>query len=68
MIASMLLSGASGCALTLVDLQQRLADGPNCIYGCMDSRSIVEAFEEVLSHDLCDAVKAKVSVLYQSFN
>jgi len=65
----MLLSGASGCALTLVDLQQQLADGPNWIYGWMDSRSIVdEAFEEVLSDDLCDAVKAKVSVLYQLFN
>ena len=44
---SMLLSGASGCALTLVDIQQRLADW---IYRWMGSRSIVdEAFEEVLS-------------------
>ena len=65
----MLLSGASGCALTLVDLQQRLTDRANWIYGWMGSRSIVdEAFEAVLSDDLCDAVKAKVSVLYQSFN
>ena len=54
----MLLSGASGCALTLVDIQQRLADR---VYRGMDSRSIVdEAFEEVLSQS---PSKCLVSVL-----
>ena len=65
-------SSASGCALALVDLQQRLGDGAWRIAPdrWMNSRSTVhEAFEEVLSNhpDLQDAVKAQVSILCQSF-
>ena len=66
-IKAMSTSGASGCASALVDLQQRLVDRAEWIYG---RRLIVdEAFEEVLRDypDLRDAVKAQVSVLCQSF-
>ena len=59
--------GASGCALALVDLRQRLGDKAEWIYG---RRLIVDkAFKEVLSDhpDLRHAVKAQVSVLCQSF-
>ena len=71
-IEAMSSSDASGCASTLVDLHQRLAGRADWIfpYGLMDPRSIIhEAFEEVLSDhpDLRNAVKAQVSVLYQSF-
>jgi len=71
-IEAMSSSSASGCALALVDLRQRLGDGAWRIAPdrWMNSRSTVhEAFEEVLSNhpDLQDAVKAQVSVLCQSF-
>jgi len=59
----------SGCALALVDLQQRLGDRAWWIFGWMGPSIVDEAFEEVLSDhpDLRDAVKAQVSVLCQSF-
>jgi len=66
-IKAMSSSSASGCALALVDLQQRLGDKTEWIYG---RRSIFnEAFEEVLRDhpDLRNAVNAQVSVLCQSF-
>ena len=67
-IEAMLSSGASGCASTLLDIQQRLVDRADWIYE--DAGTIVgETFEEGLSDqdDLCDAAKAQVSVLCQSF-
>ena len=66
-IEAMSSSSASGCALALVVLRQRLGDRAQWIYG---RRLIVdEAFKEVLSDhpDLRHAVKAQVSVLCQSF-
>jgi len=66
-IKAMSSSSASGCASALVDLQQRLGDKTEWIYG---RRSIFnEAFEEVLRDhpDLRNAVNAQVSVLCQSF-
>ena len=66
-IEAMSSSSASGCALALVDLRQRLGDKAEWIYG---RRLIVDkAFKEVLSDhpDLRHAVKAQVSVLCQSF-
>ena len=66
-IEAMSSSSASGCASTLVNLQQQLGDRAEWIYG---RRLIVdEAFEEVLRDypDLRDAVNAQVSVLCQSF-
>ena len=69
-IKAMSSSGASGCASTLVDLQRRLADRAKWIFEWMNPRLIEEAFEEVLRNhpDLCDAVKAQVSVLCQSIS
>ena len=66
-IEAMSSSSASGCALALVDLRQRLGDGAWRIVPdrWMNFRSIVnKAFEEVLSDypDLHDAVKAQVNV------
>ena len=66
---------ASGCALALVDLRQRLGDRVKWIYpsewmyGWMGGSIVNEAFEEVLRDhpDLHDAVKAQVSVLCQPF-
>ena len=68
-VIKMLSSSASGCALALVDLQQRLVDRVEWIFGWMGPSIVNEAFEEVLSDhpDLCHAVKAQVSVLCQSF-
>ena len=61
-------SSASGCALALVDLRQRLVDRAEWIFE--DADTIVDkAFEEVLGDypDLRNAVNAQVSVLCQSF-
>ena len=68
-IEAMSSSSASGCALALVDLQQRLRDRVEWIFGWMDRSIVDEAFEEVLSDhpDLHNAVNAQVSVLCQSF-
>ena len=69
-IEAMSSSSASGCALALVDLQQRLVDKAGWIFEWINSYSIVnKAFEEVLRDypDLRDAVNAQVSVLCQSF-
>ena len=69
-IEAMSSSGASGCASTLVDLQQQLADRAWWIYGWINPRPIVNrVFNQVLRDhpDLRNAVKAQVSVLYQSF-
>ena len=66
-IEAMSSSGASGCALALVDLQQQLVW--IYLYGLIESHSIVdEAFEEVLNDhpDLRDAVKAQVSCVSHS--
>ena len=63
-IKAMSSSSASGCALALVDLHQRLVDRTDWIY--VDADTIVdEAFEEALSDhpDLRNAVNAQVSVL-----
>jgi len=68
MIEAMLSSGASGCALTLLDIQQQLVDRADWIFE--DAGTIVsETFEEDLSNqdDLRDAAKTQVSVLCQSF-
>jgi len=70
-IGAMSSSGASGCVLTLVDLQRRLVDRAKWIIPCrwINSRSIVDgAFDQVLRDhpDLRDAVNAQVSVLYSS--
>jgi len=67
-IEKMLSSSASGCASTLVDLQQQLVDRAERIYGGTDT-IVNEAFDRVLSNhpDLHDAVKAQVSILCQSF-
>ena len=68
-IEAMSSSSASGCALALVDLQQRLRDRVEWIFGWMDRSIVDEAFEEVLRDhpDLRNAVNAQVSVLCQSF-
>ena len=68
-IEAMSSSSASGCASALVDLQQRLRDRVEWIFGWMDRSIVDEAFEEVLSDhpDLHNAVNAQVSVLCQSF-
>jgi len=66
-IEAMSSSSASGCALALVDLRQRLRDRAEWIFG---HRLIVnEVFDQVLRDhpDLHHAVKAQVSVLCQSF-
>ena len=67
-IETMSSSSTSGCASTLVDLQQQLVDRAEWIYGGTDT-IVNEAFDRVLSDhpDLHDAVKAQVSVLCQSF-
>ena len=64
MIETMSSSSTSGCASTLVDLQQQLVDRAEQIYGRTDT-IVNEAFDRVLSDhpDLHDAVKAQVSVL-----
>ena len=63
------MSSTSGCASTLVDLQQRLGDRAEWIHVRMGRSIDNEAFEEVLRDhpDLRNAVKALVSVLCQSF-
>ena len=64
-IEAMSSSSASGCALALVDLRQRLVDRAEWIDRWINPRSIVnEAFEKVLRDhpDLRDAVNAQVSV------
>ena len=66
-IKAMLSSSASACASALVDLQQQLVDRAEWM--CRGTSIIVDkAFEQVLGNhpDLCDAVNAQVSVLYQS--
>ena len=63
-------SGMSGCASTLVNLQQQLADRAWWIYGWINPRLIVNrVFNQVLRDhpDLHDAVNAQVSILCQSF-
>jgi len=67
-IKAMSSSSASGCALALVDLQQRLRDRVEWIFGWMGPSIVDEAFEEVLSDhpDLRHAVKAQVSVSHSS--
>ena len=63
-------SSVSGCASTLVDLQQRLGDRAWWIYGWINRRPIVNrVFNQVLRDhpDLHDAVNAQVSILCQSF-
>ena len=69
-IEAMSSSSASGCASALVDLQQRLRDRVEWIFEWINSYSIVdEACDQVLRDypDLRNAVKARVSVLCQSF-
>ena len=68
-IEAMSSSSASACALALVDLQQRLGDRVEWIFGWMGRSIIDQAFDQALSDhpDLRDAVKAQVSVLCQSF-
>ena len=69
-IEAMLSSSASGCALTLVDLQQQLADRAWWIYRWINRRPIVNrVFNQVLRDhpDLRHAVNAQVSILCQSF-
>jgi len=67
-IEAMSSSSASGCALALVDLQQRLVDKAWWIHECIGRLIVNEAFEEVLRDhpDFRNAVNAQVSVLYQS--
>ena len=67
-IEAMSSSGASGCALALVDLQQQLADRAEWIHVQMGRSTVDEAFEEVLRDhpDLHHAVKAQVSVSHSS--
>jgi len=67
-IEAMSSSSASGCALALVDLQQRLRDRVEWIFGCMGPSIVDEAFEEVLRDrpDLRNAVK--VSCVSHSSN
>ena len=67
-IEAMSSSSASGCALALVDLQQRLRDRVEWIFGWMGPSIVDEAFEEVLRDypHLRDTV-IEVSVLCQSF-
>ena len=64
-------SSVSGCASTLVNLQQQqLADRAWWIYGWINPRPIVNrVFNQVLSDhpDLRHAVNAQVSILCQSF-
>ena len=70
-IEAMSSSGMSGCASTLVNLQQQqLADRAWWIYGWINPRPIVNrVFNQVLSDhpDLRHAVNAQVSILCQSF-
>jgi len=68
-IKAMSSSSASGCALALVDLRQRLAHRAEWIFGWTVRSVVDEAFDQVLRDhpDLHDAVKAQVSVLCQSF-
>jgi len=67
-IEAMSSSSASGCASTLVDLQQQLVDKAGWICGGTDT-IVNEPFDQVLRDHphLHDAVKAQVSVLCQSF-
>jgi len=68
-IEAMSSSSASGCALALVDLRQRLRDRVEWIFGWTVRSVVDEAFDQVLSDhpDLCDAVNAQVSVLCRLF-
>jgi len=69
-IEAMLLSSASGCASTIVDLQQQLADRAWWIYEWINHYLIVNrVFNQVLRDhpDLHYAVNAQVSILCQSF-
>ena len=67
-IEAMSSSGASGCALALVDLRQQLVKKAEWIYGWMGRPIVDQVFEEVLRDhpDLRDAVKAQVSVSHSS--
>jgi len=56
----------SGCALALVN-QQQLVKKTEWIYNWMGHTTIDEIFDQILNDhpDLCNAVKAQVSISYQ---
>jgi len=62
----MMSSSISGCALALVN-QQQLVKKAEWICNWMGHITIDEIFNQILNNhpDLCDIVKAQVSIFYQ---